>query len=77
MPKPLRFREVWQRLSDHDSRFEVYTKRGKGSEVMLSHPDVNGRAECIPVTNHKGRDVGKGLLKAVIRRFNLPGDIFD
>jgi len=44
---------------------------------MLFHPDINGKSASIPLTYHKGRDVQKGLLKAVIRRFNLPNDIFD
>jgi len=29
------------------------------------------------MTYHKGRDIGKGMLKAIIRRFELPADIFD
>jgi hypothetical protein len=43
---------------------------------MLYHPDVGGRSQCYPMTSHKGQDVGKGMLKAIIRRFNLPSDIF-
>jgi hypothetical protein len=43
---------------------------------MIYHPDINGSPASMPLTYHKGRDVRKGLLKAVIRRFNLPNDIF-
>ncbi len=57
--------------------FELWSKRGKGSERIIHHPDVNGRSAIYPLTFHKGQDVGKGMLKAIIRRFNLPNDIFD
>ena len=63
-------------LRKHDSRFEVLARRGKGSHRMIYHPDVNGKPASMPLTWHKGRDVGKGLLQAVIRRFELPEDIF-
>ena len=43
---------------------------------MIYHPDIDGHPRSCPVTYHKGKDVGKGLLKAIIRRFNLPPDIF-
>jgi hypothetical protein len=43
---------------------------------MIYHPDVGGRAVSMPLTYHKGHDVQKGLLKAIIRRFDLPHDIF-
>ena len=57
-----------------DSKFT--RSAGKGSERMIKHPNVNGRAECFPITFHKGQDIGKGMLKAIIRRFALPNDIF-
>jgi len=43
---------------------------------MIFHPNINGRSESFPMTFHKGRDVRPGMLKAIIRRFNLPNQIF-
>ena len=76
MPRPKKPQDVIRLLREHDQRFQVIPKRGKGSEVMLYHPDIGGRSQCYPMTFHKGQDVGKGMLKAIIRRFNLPHDIF-
>ena len=56
-------------LREHDRRFVILSGRGKGSERIIFHPNVNGRPESYPMTFHKGRDVGKGMLKAIIRRF--------
>lgn len=44
MAKAYSFRELIRKLRKHDSRFEVYVNRGKGSERMLYHPDINGRS---------------------------------
>ena len=76
MPRPKKPQDVVRILREHDKRFVVYTKRGKGSERIIFHPDINGRSQIYPLTFHKGQDVGKGMLKAIIRRFNLPEDIF-
>lgn len=78
MPKPLKFREFEKRIADYDERFQWLTRRGKGSERMLVHPDVNGKKCSYPVTCHGGgTELRIGMLKAVIRRFDLPNDIFD
>jgi predicted RNA binding protein YcfA (HicA-like mRNA interferase family) len=50
--------------------FEV--TRRKGSHVFLSHPD--GRATVIPV--HKGEDLGRGLLRKIIRDAELTREEF-
>ncbi len=76
MPKPQKAEDVFRILRDHDSRLQIYVNCGKGSHRMIYHPDIAGRAVSMPLTYHKGRDVQKGLLKAVIRRFNLPDKIF-
>jgi predicted RNA binding protein YcfA (HicA-like mRNA interferase family) len=60
-----------------DPQFVMNTRRGKGSERMIFHPNINGRAACFPITYHKKHDIGKGMLKAIIRRFDLPAGIFD
>jgi predicted RNA binding protein YcfA (HicA-like mRNA interferase family) len=43
---------------------------------MIEHPDINGHRASMPVPYHRGRDLRQGLLKALIRRFSLPNDIF-
>lgn len=78
MPRVLRYREAIRRLLRHDDKFEVWVNRAKGSERMIYHPDVNGRAASYPVKCHgHGTELGKGTLKAIIRRFNLPTRFFD
>jgi predicted RNA binding protein YcfA (HicA-like mRNA interferase family) len=77
VPRPKKPDDVVRILRAHDNRFVCYSNRGKGSERMIYHPDIGGRSQCYPMTYHKGRDVGKGMLKAIIRRFGLPANIFD
>jgi predicted RNA binding protein YcfA (HicA-like mRNA interferase family) len=77
MSKALRAREVCDRLREYDWRFEFHLGRGKGSHFMISHPDINGRRESAPCPSHSGKTVSIGVLHVLIRRFNLPRDIFD
>lgn len=71
MPKPYKFRELIRALRKHDPKFEAYT--GKGSERVIYHPDINGRAESIPVKCHgEGTELGPGVISDVVRRFRLP-----
>ena len=45
---------------------------------MIKHPDVGGRAESFPLKCHgDDTEIRSGMLSAIIRRFNLPHDIFD
>ena len=44
-------------------RFGFETTRQKGSHVRLKHPD--GRVVTVPV--HAGKDIGKGLLRKILR----------
>ncbi|VAW63647.1 hypothetical protein MNBD_GAMMA10-2972 [hydrothermal vent metagenome] len=77
MPKTFSFDELVKLLKKHDSRFEIYTDKGKGSHRVLSHSDVNGRAESYPLKYHGGKtQVRVGHLNAIIRRFDLPNNIF-
>lgn len=46
--------------------------RQKGSHVRLKHPD--GRVVTVPI--HPGRDIGRGLLRKVIRDAELTRDEF-
>jgi hypothetical protein len=76
MPKPYKFRELVRVLKAHDSRFEIWQDRGKGSERVIFHPDVNGRPESMPVKCHgENTELRKGVISGVLRRFNLPRDL--
>jgi len=78
MPKPQKFRKLAKKLIEYDPRFEIYSKRGKGSERMIWHPNINGSQASYPVTCHgENTEIGKGMAKAIIRRFNLPNNFFD
>lgn len=77
MAKTYTFRQLIKKLRKHDPAFEVYVNRGKGSERMLYHPDINGRPESCPLKCHgEGDDIRMGHLSAIRRRFRLPPDFF-
>ena len=75
-------------LTRHDSRFvmsvrhEIVNKNeAEKKELrhrMLHHPDIGGRKRHLPV-RYDGDDelVGMKTLKAIVRRFELPSNIFD
>ena len=46
--------------------------RQKGSHVRMKHPD--GRVVTVPV--HSGQDIGRGLLRKVLRDAELTRDEF-
>ena len=46
--------------------------RQKGSHVFYRHPD--GRTTTVP--NHPGRDVGRSLLREILREIDLTPDQF-
>jgi hypothetical protein len=76
MPKPVKFRELTKILKKYDSKFEIWENRGKGSERMIYHPNINGRAESFPVKCHgKNTEIHKGVISSIIRRFKLPKDL--
>ncbi len=76
MAKPHTFRELVKILKKYDSRFEFYENRGKGSERMIYHPDINGRPESHPVKCHgDGTELRTGLISSIVRRFSLPKDL--
>lgn len=74
MPRPHRADDVFKKLRRHDSRFEFYS--GRGSHRIIYHSDINGKSASCPIPYHKGTDVGIGILRQIIRRFDLPPDIF-
>ena len=75
MPKPHKADDVIRILRDYDPRFCCFEHRGKGSHRMIFHPDIEGQKRSFPIPYHKWRDLQKGILKALIRRFNLPPDL--
>lgn len=76
MAKPHTFRELVKILKKYDSRFEFYENRGKGSERMIYHPDINGRPESHPVKCHgDGTELRTGLISSIVRRSSLPKDL--
>jgi hypothetical protein len=76
MAKPYKFNELVKKLREHDSRFEIWANRGKGSERMIYHPDINGRPQSYPVKCHKeSQELRKGVISAIIRRFSLPRNL--
>ncbi len=46
--------------------------RQKGSHVRMKHPD--GRVVTVPV--HSGRDIGRGLLRKILRDAELTREAF-
>ena len=77
MPNVCKYKEVVKRLKNYDDKFKIMIKRGKGSERMISHPNINGRKTSYPIKYHGDKtEIRKGMLKSIIRRFSLPLDIF-
>ena len=65
-------------LRRHDPRFEVHRRRGKGSHRMIAHPDVEGRMRQYPLPYHGPKTrIAAGMLKEIVRVFELPDDVFD
>ncbi len=76
--KTSKYRELRKKLAKYDKRFEEHVNRGKGSHRVIFHPDIDGEVAHYPVKYHgENTELGKGYLKAFIRRFNLPDDFFD
>lgn len=48
-------------------RIGFQIERQRGSHVYLSHPD--GRATVVPM--HKGEDIGRGLLRKILRDIQM------
>lgn len=64
----LKAKEVIRRLEELGFR-EI---RQKGSHKMLQHPD--GRATVVPA--HAGEDIGRGLMRAILREANVQAEEF-
>ena len=78
MAKPLPYDEVIRRLKKHDSGFQEFKRRGKGSHRMITHENCGGQKKSFPLKHHgKKTEIQRGSLRALIRQFNLPSNIFD
>jgi predicted RNA binding protein YcfA (HicA-like mRNA interferase family) len=76
MARPYKYRELVRILREYDPRFEFWSTRGKGSERIIYHPDIGGRAESHPVKCHtENQELRKGVISSIIRRFKLPKDL--
>lgn len=53
-------------------RLGFYKVRQKGSHIFFQHPD--GRTTLVPC--HKGEDIGRGLLRQIIREIEISPDEF-
>ena len=48
-------------------KLEFKEMRQKGSHLFFQHPD--GRTTIVPI--HKGEDIGRGLLRQILREIEL------
>lgn len=70
------FRTLKKKLTEIDSDFYFSSNRGKGSERIIYHPNINGRKESYPIKCHgEGNEIPKGTLGAIKRRFKLKGKL--
>jgi len=77
MPKILNLRELFSRLKKHDPRFKLKAREGKGSERIISHPNITGQKTSFPIKCHgKKTEVKKGYYPRIRSRFRLPRDFF-
>lgn len=58
------FRQLRRMLTAHDSRFEFYTRKGKGSHRTIAHPDIHGEEVSLILPVHgEGADVQTPYLR--------------
>jgi predicted RNA binding protein YcfA (HicA-like mRNA interferase family) len=68
--KPLKCRELCKKLRKFG--VQEFRKRGKGSERMLHHPNINGRPVWYPIKCHgEGDELSKHIVRAARERFNI------
>ncbi|GAI08981.1 unnamed protein product [marine sediment metagenome] len=72
--RPLKYRELRKKLRDLRG---VQEKKGKGSERILYHPNINGKPAFYPVKCHgEGDELSKPVVRAARQRFNIPIEEF-
>jgi len=68
--KPLKYRELRKKLRKFG--VQEFRKRGKGSERMLHHPNINGRPVWYPIKCHgEGDELSRHIVRAARERFNI------
>jgi hypothetical protein len=82
MPKlrTLKLRELLKKLKPFGILALSKKQRGKGSEIILFRPENPGskKGPQFPLKDHGGgTEIYKPVIKAIIRRFNLPDDFLD
>jgi predicted RNA binding protein YcfA (HicA-like mRNA interferase family) len=76
MGSPRKYREVVKILREHDSRYEFWDNRGKGSHRTIYHPDIDGRSVSVTVKCHgEGTELRKGTISDLRRKFKLPKNL--
>lgn len=73
MAKPLAYHALKRTLLCHDRRFAF--RPGKGSEIVLSHPDSR-RTCCLP-HHGDGHTISVPVLRRIERDFRLPPGFFE
>ena len=76
MPGPKKHHEFKRILKKYDPRFQFFVNRGKGSHYIVFHPNINGQHRSVPIPCHGSKDILPCYIRQVIRRFELPDDIF-
>jgi len=72
------YRELVKKLKKYDPNFQTHQGKGKGSERMLYHPDINGRPESYPLKCHgESTEIKIGHYAPICSRFNLPKNFFN
>jgi predicted RNA binding protein YcfA (HicA-like mRNA interferase family) len=74
LPKPRKVDQALRELKRRDANFAFYP--GKGSHLSIWHPNIDGQARSYVIPYHKGKDILPCYLKGIIKRFNLPQDLF-
>ena len=70
--------KVVKQLRKFDKDFMVYIEKGKGSHRQLFHPNIEGEERAYPLPYHNNKTaIPPFMLNAIIRKFQLPDDIFD
>lgn len=66
--RPLSYRKVAKRLGE----LEYHPVRQSGSHIIFKHTD--GRITVVP--NHPGEDIGRGLLRKILRDIDISVEEF-
>ena len=75
--RPISYSKLFKLLGKHDKGFRIHKDRGKGSHRMLVHIGIDGKRRQFPIPFHgTNSDIPRIVLQGIIKRFDLPRDIF-